>query len=60
MHEVCKNIRDPHLWAGVKPTEMFDLYLRRWDRRVTLAFSAERPRPVVTPREPLFSEAPTV
>lgn len=60
MHEVCKNIRDPNLWVGVKPTEMFDQYLRRWDRRVTLAFSAERPRPVVTTRQPLFPEAPSI
>lgn len=59
MHEVCKNIRDPDLWSGVKPDEMIGLYLRRWDRRVTLAFSVERPRPVVATREALFPDAPT-
>jgi hypothetical protein len=55
MHEVCKNIRDPKLWEGVPPDRMMDLYLRRWDRRVTLAFAPERRVAVVSPREPLFA-----
>jgi hypothetical protein len=60
MHEVCNDIRNPKLWDGVKPEDMFGIYLRLWDRRVSLAFASERPRSVVTPREPLFPEKPAV
>ncbi len=55
MHEVCSNIRDPKLWEGVPPDRMFEVYMRRWDARVTRAFEPQRARAVVTPREPLFA-----
>lgn len=45
------DVRNPDLWAGVKPDDMWKSYARAVDKRLSALFDPARPRPFAQVRD---------